>query len=82
MLLDHYFGRELYWHVRSCENNPGRYKGYKIAIEEFCRLYDIDQEIDISSDALKKIYHRQRHLQDKLKGAKKVSPDGLSRVHS
>lgn len=78
MILDHYFGRELYWHVQSCEYNPGRYKGFKLAIENFCALYDIEIEEDISNDALLKIYQRQRDLHHKLIGAKKISPAKLT----
>jgi hypothetical protein len=76
MLLDHYFGKELYWHVRACENNPGRYKGFKSYIENFCELYGITEEVDISLEALLKIYNRQRTIYQRI-GTKKVFPEVL-----
>jgi hypothetical protein len=73
MLLDHYFGKELYWHVKACEHNPGRYKGIKSYIENFCDIYGIVEEVDISMDALSKIYLRQRSIYKRI-GTKNVAP--------
>ena len=74
MILDHYFGRELYWHVQNCEKNHRRCKGFKQEIEKFCAVFGIEIEHDITYEALLKIYQRQRDLQVRLIGSKKISP--------
>lgn len=63
--LDNYFGKELYWHVRHCEKNAGRYKGYYEAINQFVKKFNIEIEDDISLDALLKMYYRQRNYENK-----------------
>ncbi len=55
-----HFGRELSSFVQSYLNSDGRYRGYNVAISEFCRLHDIIIDEDISMDALQKLEFRHR----------------------
>jgi len=58
--LDQYFAKELCWFVEGSKKNTGRYKGYKKAITQFCKKYNIELEEDISMNALEKLYGRHR----------------------
>ncbi len=72
--LDFYFAKELYWFVRPYESAPGRYKGYKNAIQRFCDSVGIVIEQDISLNALQKLYHRHRKAEKRI-GAKNGTPE-------
>jgi hypothetical protein len=70
--FDHYFGRELYHHVKEVEKNAGRYKGFKAAIEDFAEKHNIVLEEDITMEALLKLYNRHRQYEKEI-GAKFVA---------
>ncbi len=70
--FEHYFGRELYHHVKEVEKNDGRYKGFNIAIEDFANKHNIILEEDISMEALQKLYKRHRQYEKEI-GAKNVA---------
>ena len=72
-VLDHYFGKELFWYIQKCEKNPGRYKGFKKAINDFCVVNEIEIEEDISLAALLNLYQRHRKYRKRI-GAEKLSP--------
>lgn len=63
-LLSHLFDKELYWFVRQCELAPGRYKGYKTAIENFCDAYKVVLEEDIMMNTILKKYKRIRDYEE------------------
>lgn len=58
--LEKSFERELVTYCRNFINESVRYSGYKEAYESFSNNYNIDLEIDIPYDTLKKTEYRAR----------------------
>lgn len=65
-VLNDYFSLELSYFVHTWLKNDGRYKGFKSAIHEFCKMHNIVIDEDISFDALKKLEFRNRYRRKKL----------------
>lgn len=58
--IDRIFEEELHRHVVSTASKKSHTNGYKHQIESFCNLFDIEIDLDISYDAIIKLYYRYR----------------------
>lgn len=64
--LEASFDKDLYTYCQANIRQHSRYRGYALAIEAFAQLHDIDIDIDITFDALKKSEYRYRKRHQRL----------------
>jgi hypothetical protein len=64
IIINRYFAAQFEDDVyRFCQNNltsNGKHPGYDIALEKFAQMYDIEFDVDITFEALKKMEYRYR----------------------
>lgn len=74
--LENYFAEALYIYCSIfTAQEELRYKGYTAAYEKFCKQYDIEIDVDISYDAIRKLHERYRK---KLLNAQETTvPEGM-----